>query len=655
MRIIYFYNTLFLLLVLPALPLYAEYDEYLTMEGQGITVTGTRESTQEIKTISRDEIERIAAPDLPTLLEESLHLTTTKYGAEGAQTYINVRGFDSQRVAVLIDGVPVNTALTGEFDFNSLDMSAIEKIEVVYGGSDTKYNVSGALGGVINIITKKKAEAGWKFGAGFSNTSYIPQKYREWVSGENKSPDFIDLLDSQNMDFNTSYGGKTFSLRGNLYSNRAGNHFYYKDAIKKTRRKTGGEFWNLGGDFALIYELPNLSRIITGADISYNDFNIPTSGYSTIYNKQKDFTVRNNISFEAPAIFSDNISMEATLSNRWIDDSFDTARNLADDIQLINRWSFFPVKILTLRAGWDYRYNYYDSQTIGLRDRHDFGLYLTSEFSPVKKFMLVASVKLISDTNIYEPVPKLGWVWYAIDGTLTFKNNYFRSFKLPDFEDMYYNSGGYYGNPDLKPEDGWGGDLGGEFNYRDFSLAGTFFAQYTVDSIHWSSSAGTWRPENIPGGAWMFGLDSSASYTWQPGRFIFKKIIFSASYQYLRSYLLSYGYTWSDNKRIPYQPEHTAGGSADMRWDTGSLLLSAHFESTRFSDSANLSPLKPHCLLTVNISQDIGKSLRAFAIVRNALNWSYESFSGYPMPGASLTLGVRFNMDIKEQTGGGAD
>jgi vitamin B12 transporter len=104
---------------------------------------------------------------------------------------------------------------------------------------------------------------------------------------------------------------------------------------------------------------------------------------------------------------------------------------------------------------------------------------------------------------------------------------------------------------------------------------------------------------------------------------------------------LSFGYNFASDKRIPYQPLHTIGASLEVPWETGSVLVSGHYESLRFSDRANLSKLKPCFLLNVVFNQKIGKNFSVFAVMRNLLNQSYESFADYPMPGINITLGLK--------------
>jgi vitamin B12 transporter len=247
-------------------------------------------------------------------------------------------------------------------------------------------------------------------------------------------------------------------------------------------------------------------------------------------------------------------------------------------------------------------------------------------------------------------VPKLGLLWNITD-TFNFKNNYYRSFKFPDFEELYWSGSGGIGNPNLRPEDGWGADIGAVWTLFDIvSLESFFFAQWIKDSIHWfSGNNGIWQPENV-GEAVILGMESKVSIEFPVNIGPVKKIIPSGSYQYLLSYLLSYGYTFASRQRIPYSPEHTISGSLDFVWDSGSLLISGHYEGLRYHDVANLTTLMPHFLLNATLNQKAGKHFTIFGALRNILNTSYESFYDYPMPGITLTLGIRGSFGVNNES-----
>jgi vitamin B12 transporter len=643
-------------------------DEFLLSgEDEGITVTASPETTQQMKVVTREEIEDVHAPDMAVLLQETLDLGVTRYGPYGNQTDINMRGFDSERIAFLIDGVPVNSPVSGDFEISMIDPNSVERIEVIYGGSDSKYNVTGALGGVINIITVKKQEPGLRIGGGFSNTAALPGKYFD-RGGNAAQPAWQDLLDTQNVSLSLGLGLNKLSVSANLFANRAENHFLFRDYNNKVRRKDNNEVWDTGASSSFILDLPDYAKLILGGDFYYSDKNIPTSGFSSFAEKQKDFSTRQNLMLDMPRAFRDDLSSEASLAHVWSTRNYGGAsRHDQHTATVINRWGWYPLSKLTLRTGGDYRYSFLDSTDMGRHDRHDGGIYLTAEYQPVKQFLVIPSVKAVfsgGGTVPVVPIPKLGFVWHPAD-SLTVKNNYFRSFKLPDLEDLYWTGSGTYGNPDLKPEDGWGTDLGAAWQITDrINIEGVFFTQWTADSIHWYSSGGTWMPANV-GEAIYFGLDSKLRFDIPFPFGPFEKIGLSLSYQYLLSYLLSYGYTYSSDKRIPYMPLHGGGFSVDIPWKTGgrkqggpeprglkpgSLVISGHYEDLRYADTANITKLEPCFLLNARINQEINKNLSAFVVFRNILNKSYESFNDYYMPGLTITAGMGMNFETPGRT-----
>jgi vitamin B12 transporter len=618
-------------------------------EDRGLTFTETPETTQQMTVITKEDIERRNAQDLAALLEDALDMSVTRYGGYGSQTELNLRGFDTERIAILIDGVPANSPRSGEFDVSQVDLNAVERIEVIYGGSDTKYNVSGALGGVINIITMKKQKRGFHGGGTFSNTGYLPGRYNSRHSGgEIGEPHGEDLVDMQALGLFAGYGAEKISGRLSFFGNRAGNHYLYQDDYGFARRKTSNEILDTGGNVSLTFGLSDTAGLVFDTKWYYAHKNFPVTPNSTGSALAKDFSVTENVLCNAPVIFRVDLGTEASLSWQYSTASYGAdTKNFDHYITGINRWNWYSGEKITLRSGIDWRFLYIDSrsptETKPVKTGHLGGLYLTAEYAPVKKLLFVASVKGVTDTRQGAAVPKLGLRW-EITPSFTLKNNYFRSFKFPDFDDLYYRSldSVFVGNPDLKPEDGWGADLSGEFTPNDvFNIGASIYAQWTKDSIHWvKSGGGRWSPENI-GGAFFTGAHVRPALTLKIKRGGLQSLVLGLSYQYQLSWLLSGTLAFADGFRIPYMPSHIIGGSAELRWKTGSFLLSAHVETTRYADVSNQIALAPYCVAHATLNQQIGKFFTAFVSLRNILNAHYESFAGYYMPGISLTAGLR--------------
>jgi outer membrane receptor protein involved in Fe transport len=644
-----------------------EDDFSIIMEGRGLTISGerskkgelpvlgTEETTQQIEVIEREEIEKRQAPDIAALLEEALDLSITREGAYGNKAGINMRGFDATRVAILINGIPVNSALDSTYDLSTIDLDSVERIEVIYGGSDTKYNVSGAMGGVINIITMKKQPPGLHIRTSLSNTSYLPAEYTE-RDGSVGEAHAEELVDTQMGTLGIGYGTETMSFALNWFGDRAANHYLYENYYGYAMRKESNEVLDTGSSATFIWEIPGAySKLLAQTDFYYGNKNIPLSGTAITTVNENDFTVRNNLIFDAPRFFHDNFASELILAHNWVSKDFEIiTKSDTQDFTAIGRWSWYALPSLTVKTGLDYRFIHVESARTGMHIGQEAGLYLTAEYSIVKSLQLIASVKGTTDTNTIMPVPKLGLVWNITDH-VRLKNNYFRTFKYPDFSQLYRDEPEFFGNVNLEAEDGFGADITAEYDrFEWLSVSATVFGEWTYNSINWVKYGDIWSPENV-GTRTFVGLDtklrSSIALRWGP----FSKIGLGASFQYLLSYLLTDDLNFEDNLRVPYMPAYIAGGSVDLPWNEdkpeseGSVFVSAHYEGLRFADTTNLLPMRPYLRFNVTVHQKVTRYFDAFFVVRNILNAHYESFYEHPMPGLTLTLGVRFSYDIPEK------
>ena len=129
-------------------------------ETEVIMVTATRTETpvsqlpDAVSIISREQIDQQKATTIFEALRGVPGLNIRKSGSIGRQSEMTIRGSSTSQVLVMIDGVQVNSATTGTFNFANLTTDNIERIEVVRGAQSTLYG-SDAMGGLINIVTRK--------------------------------------------------------------------------------------------------------------------------------------------------------------------------------------------------------------------------------------------------------------------------------------------------------------------------------------------------------------------------------------------------------------------------------------------------------------------------------------------------------------------
>jgi vitamin B12 transporter len=118
--------------------------------------------------IDRDAIERSAAGDVTELLRFHAGLELGRNGGPGQTTAVFIRGADSNHTLVLVDGVRINPGTIGLAALQNIPPSMVERIEVVKGPRSALYGTD-AIGGVINVITRRGADDGWSAELGYGD------------------------------------------------------------------------------------------------------------------------------------------------------------------------------------------------------------------------------------------------------------------------------------------------------------------------------------------------------------------------------------------------------------------------------------------------------------------------------------------------------
>ena len=118
-----------------------------------------------VDVVSREELLRQPAADLGELLRTHAGVEVARLGGPGQQTSLFLRGTESNHVLVLVDGVRINPGTIGSAAIQNIAPELIERVEIVKGPRSTLYG-SDALGGVINVITRRASTNGASVQAG---------------------------------------------------------------------------------------------------------------------------------------------------------------------------------------------------------------------------------------------------------------------------------------------------------------------------------------------------------------------------------------------------------------------------------------------------------------------------------------------------------
>ena len=126
-----------------------------------VVVTATRlpaivADTPGARVIDRETIDRRGAVFAADILTDVPGLSVVRSGAFGGVAQVRMRGAAPGKTLVLVDGVPVNdpAEVNGAFDFSGLELSDIERIEVLSGPQSSLWG-SDAIGGVIAFTTRE--------------------------------------------------------------------------------------------------------------------------------------------------------------------------------------------------------------------------------------------------------------------------------------------------------------------------------------------------------------------------------------------------------------------------------------------------------------------------------------------------------------------
>src|SRR5205814_5828403 len=131
-------------------------------EAEPAVVSATRsgipldQSPASVSVIGSQEIDNKQIERVADALREVPGLAVVRTGTPGQLTSVFLRGLPSQDRQVLLNGIPINQGLAGQFDFANLTTDNYDRIEVARGPQSTIYGPR-ALAGVVQIFTKQGA------------------------------------------------------------------------------------------------------------------------------------------------------------------------------------------------------------------------------------------------------------------------------------------------------------------------------------------------------------------------------------------------------------------------------------------------------------------------------------------------------------------
>lgn len=217
---------------------------------KGITVTANRQAERlqdvpaNVQVVTEKDIRKRNVQNTA----QAVAMVTGVSASQSVEGTVNLRGYNSPNILVLVDGQPMNTAWNGDVDWNMIPVENIRKIEVVSGGQSALYG-GRAVGGVINIMTKTQKQDGLHGAAtvSYGSNATVNQNYN--VGFKKDKFDFGAFYGSMNThgwkDYDASVIG---SGKAKGYDSDAeGNAIIGKRGSKKVLNESFG--FNMGYSF----------------------------------------------------------------------------------------------------------------------------------------------------------------------------------------------------------------------------------------------------------------------------------------------------------------------------------------------------------------------------------------------------------------------
>jgi outer membrane receptor for ferrienterochelin and colicins len=322
---------------------------------------------------------------------------------------IHINGLEGPYTFVLIDGMPIVSGLSTVYGLTGIPQSLIERVEVVKGPASSLYG-SEAVGGIINIITKKTANAP-TLATDVSSSSWgevntdIGMRYKatdniEGLLGINYF-NFQNRIDNNGDNFTDLTLQNRISLFNKINIKRKSNkvltiagRYVYED-------RWGGEI-----DWGKKYR---------GSDVKY--------GESIYTNRWETFGT-----YELPT--SENINFQFSANGHFQDSFYGT--DAFDAEQLIGFGQFTYNKQIRekhdLLIGMAYRYTYYDDNTFATLDENGIankaaithlpGIFIQDEIALNTQNNLLLGARL-DYNSIHGRIvsPRVNYKWNSIDKT----------------------------------------------------------------------------------------------------------------------------------------------------------------------------------------------------------------------------------------------
>ncbi|MFO7922599.1 MAG: TonB-dependent receptor plug domain-containing protein [Bacteroidales bacterium] len=603
-----------------------------------------------------NEDKKVSMPDSLTMAVFSsadagllLSLFTPAYintsGGPGSSSSLFLRGTNSYQTTVKWNGFLLNSLTLGTMDFSMIPVAAAGDVSVVHGAAGSIAG-SGNFGG--SVLLRNRAD--WD------------KRLQVGVRSE------LGSYDNRQLSLSAKIGNRKLQYQLYAFSHQAENNFSYTDTHKPgnpLETAQNNTLNNLGVIQNLFVRLPRNNKIEAGFWYQSRTKELPAimGSYLPASAMQRDSSLRvyakwtkswsrssfsfNTAMFDEYMLFRDK---NLPGDNHYSIDSGIHSGQFAGDMN----YRYQVTRHLTVDGGLEASLlsadvNSYGGRVNEMRSAAITAMKLrwrglTGNLSLRKEFQRNIDIPLLFSAGIKKELPVRG---------LAVKTSYSDQFRIPSFNDRYWQPGG---NPQLLPESGYTADLG---MVQDITLkSGTgitaeisAYISEINDMIQWvpSGTQSWWRPENRQV-VQVRGVESSLMSTAGIGQFDF---IMGLSHNFVKSQIGAADNVSNthDGNQLMYVPVHNGSARAGLSSEKSFFGVTGNYTGSRFTGNDNNPQYMMPSFLVFNGYAghrikvgDIGGQIQVR--IMNLFNNQYQVVRSYPMPGRTFHLS--FSLDLNQ-------
>lgn len=569
-----------------------------------------RFSKSKTTTTFTDSIVRKSSSSLTSLLNYNSTIYFKENGL-GMVSSPSFRGTTAQQTAVIWNGININSQLNGQTDFNTIVSTNYNSIVVRAGGGSSIYG-SSAIGGSIHLNNSVEFKK-----------QLFNQLFVQYGS-----------FNTLNANYNFIASNDKLSSQITISRNSSDNDYEYLDTNLKNEN---GQFYNTSLNAILGYKINPKSHLKFYSQWYDGARNFSGTLAAPSKSKYTDLNFRNlaELMVEHNAFVSTLKAAYLSEKYRYFEDkdqpnfSFGKVETALLKYDLLYRFS----KKITFNTLVDYTHTKGFGSDLNENKRGVFSSVFLMKHQLLNKLSYEINFRKEVTNNYESPFLYSLGLHYNATKNYHLKFNYSKNFRIPTFNDLYWQQGG---NPNLKPEDAHQLEFNQEVVFKNVVFSLTGFYNSLTNLISWKpNDTGLWQPINTEK-VKAYGIETNLNYK--------RKLNSNHSIELT----INYAYTVSENqftqKQLIYVPFHKMTSSIAYSYKKFTFFSTNLFNGQVFTSLDNAYKLKEYNVVNCGIEYDVFKECTLGFRVQNLLNENYQSVAQRPFPGRNYTLNFNINL-----------